>query len=147
MKFSLQLKTSIIALLLSFGSINAFAQADLISSLTKQLGVSEKQASGGAGALFNMAQGNLSGDDFSSVKDAVPGITKMMKDGDIDLGGISSMMGGAAKGLEGLAKVNAIFDKLGISPEMVQKFMPIILDYVKGSGGSSVSNLLAGAFK
>ncbi|MCK5907096.1 MAG: DUF2780 domain-containing protein [Flavobacteriales bacterium] len=140
------IKLSFLALFLSIGSVNA-QSLDLISSLTSQLGVSEKQASGGAGALFNMAKGELGSTKFSSIEKSVPGISQMMKDGDIDLGGggmssLSSMAGS----LEGIAKVNAVFDKLGLSPEMVQKFMPIILSYVKGKGGSGASSLLAGTF-
>ena len=107
--------------MLSFGSANA-QSLDLISSLTSQLGVSEKQASGGAGALFNMAKGELGDTKFSSVEKSVPGISKMMKDGDIDLGGSGmSSLTSMAGSLQGIAKVNAIFDKLGLV--LVQKWL------------------------
>jgi len=140
------IKISFLALFLSIGSVNAQG-LDLISTLTSQLGVSQKQASGGAGALFNMAKEELGSTKFSSIEKSVPGIGQMMKDGDIDLGGGGmSSLSGMASSLEGIAKVNAIFKKLGLSPEMVQKFMPIILSYVKGKGGSGVSSLLASAF-
>ena len=146
MKILKIVKLSFFALMLSIGSVNA-QSSDLISTLTSKLGVSEKQASGGAGALFNMAKGEIGSTKFRSIEKSVPGIDQMMKDGDVDLGGggmssITSMAGS----LEGVAKVNAIFDKLGLSPEMVQKFTPVILDYVKGTGGSGASSLLASAF-
>lgn len=146
MKVLKVIKLSFIVFILSFVSVNA-QSSDLVSILTNKLGVSEKQASGGAGALFNLAEDNLGSTKFSSIEKSVPGIDKMMKDGDIDLtaGGMSSLTS-MAGGLEGMAKVNAIFNKLGLSPEMVQKFTPIILEYVKGKGGSSVSSLLASAF-
>lgn len=146
MKILKVIKLSLFALMLSFGSANA-QSSDLIGLLTSKLGVSEKQASGGAGALFNMAEDNLGSTKFSSIEKSVPGIGEMMKDGDIDIsGGAMSSLTSMAGGLEGIAKVNAIFKKLGLSPEMVQKFTPIILDYIKGSGGSGVSSLLASAF-
>ena len=140
-------RLSFLALLLSIGSVNA-QSLDLISTLTSQLGVSKKQASGGAGALFNMAKEELGSAKFSSIEKSVPGIDQMMKDGNINLGGGGlSSLAGMASSLQGIAKVNAIFKKLGLSPEMVQKFMPIILSYVQGKGGSNVSSLLASAFE
>ncbi len=146
MKMLKVIKLSLFALLISVGSVNA-QSLDLISSLTSQLGVTDKQASGGAGALFNMAKENLGSTKFSSIQNAVPGISKMMKDGDVKLGGGGmSSLSGMASTLSGISKVNAIFKKLGLKPEMVQKFMPVILDYVNKKGGSSVGALLASAF-
>jgi len=139
-------RLSLVALLLSLGSVSA-QTSDLVGLLTKQLGVSKKQASGGAGALFNMAKDNLGSTKFKSIEKSVPGISQMMKDGDVKLGGGGmSSLSGMASTLSGISKVNAIFKKLGLKPEMVQKFMPIILDFVNKKGGSSVGSLLASAF-
>lgn len=146
MKIFNVVKLSLIVILLSVGSVNA-QSSDLIGLLTSQLGVTQKQASGGAGALFNMAKENLGSTKFSSIEKSVPGISQMMKDGNIDLGGGGmSSLSGMASSLEGIAKVNAIFKKLGLKPEMVQKFMPIILEFVKMKGGNDISSLLASAF-
>jgi hypothetical protein len=146
MKILNVVKLSLIVLLLSVGSVNA-QSSDLIGLLTSQLGVTQKQASGGAGALFNMAKENLGSTKFSSIKNAVPGISQMMKDGNVKLGGGGmSSLSGMASTLSGISKVNAIFKKLGLKPEMVQKFMPIILEFVNKKGGSSVGSLLASAF-
>lgn len=146
MKMFNVIKLSIVALLLSFGTVNG-QSSDLVGLLTKELGVTEKQASGGAGALFNMAEDNLGSTKFSSIEKSVPGIDKMMKDGDVNLGGGGmSSLTSMAGSLSGIAKVNAVFKKLGLSPEMIQKYTPIILKYVKGKGGSEVSSLLASAF-
>ena len=140
------IKLSLFALIISVSSVNA-QSLDLISSLTSQLGVTNKQASSGAGALFNMAKDNLGSTKFSSIKNSVPGISQMMKDGNVNLGGGGmSSLSGMASTLSGISKVNAIFKKLGLKPEMVQKFMPIILDFVNKKGGSSVGSLLASAF-
>jgi hypothetical protein len=61
------------------------------------------------------------------------------------LGSVSSMMGGKTNTLEGMTGLTNAFKKLGLSPDMVQKFTPIILDYVKKKGGEHVMNLLKGA--
>jgi len=39
------------------------------------------------------------------------------------------------------------FSQLGLSPDMLGKFVPVILDYVGGKGGASVQSLLAGVLK
>jgi hypothetical protein len=46
---------------------------DLISTLTQNLGVSESQATGGAGLLFKLAKDKLPAGDFAKVASAVPG--------------------------------------------------------------------------
>jgi len=119
---------------------------DLISS---QLGVTKDQAEGGAGSIFQLAKQNLSVEDFSSIAKAVPGIDKLIgaapkvKGSSSSFGGISSMMG--SNKLGGMAGLTNSFEKLGMSGDMVNKFMPIILDYVNSKGGEHAMNLLKGA--
>jgi len=124
------------------------ALTDLLSS---KLGVTEHQAEGGAGSIFQLAKKNLNPENFSSVAKAVPGIDRMMsaapKEGgsSSSLGGISSLLGSGSKKLGGVAGLAGAFGKLGLSGDMVGKFVPIILDYVKGKGGEQVMGLLKGA--
>ena len=121
----------------------------LVDLLSSQLGVTKGQAEGGAGSIFQLAKQNLSVEDFSSIAKAVPGIDKMIgaapKVGgsSSSLGGISSMMG--SNKLGGMAGLASSFEKLGLSGDMVDKFMPIILDYVKNKGGEHAMSLLKGA--
>jgi len=120
--------------------------ADLLSS---QLGVTRNQAEGGAGSIFQLAKQNLTAEDFSSIAKAVPGIGQMMsaapkvEGSSGSLGGISSMMG--SNKLAGMAGLKSSFEKLGLNEDMVSKFTPIILDYVKNKGGEHAMNLLKGA--
>ena len=121
----------------------------LVDLLTSQLGVTKNQAEGGAGSIFQSAKQNLSVEDFSSIAKAVPGIDKMlgaapkMGGSSSSLGSISSMMG--SNKLGGMAGLASSFEKLGLSGDMVDKFMPIILDYVNKNGGEHAMNLLKGA--
>ena len=121
----------------------------LVDLLSSKLGVTKDQAAGGAGSIFQLAKQNLSGKDFSSVAKAVPGIDQMMgaapkvEGSSSSLGKISSMMG--SNKLGGIAGLTSSFEKLGLSGNMVGKFTPIILDYVKNRGGEQVMNLLKGA--
>ena len=123
----------------------------LVDLLISQLGITKDQASGGAGSIFQLAKQNLNVEDFSSVAKAVPGIDQMMgaapkvEGSSSTLGGISSMLGSSSKKLGGIAGLTSSFEKLGLSGNMVDEFIPIILDYVKKSGGENVMNLLKGA--
>ena len=120
--------------------------ADLLSS---QLGVTKNQAEGGAGSIFQLAKQNLSVEDFASIAKAVPGIDQMMgaapkmEGSSSSLGKMSSMMG--SNKLGGMAALTSSFEKLGLSTDMVNKFTPIILDYVKNKGGEHAMSLLKGA--
>lgn len=121
----------------------------LVDLLSSQLGVTKDQAESGAGSIFQLAKQNLSVEDFSSIAKAVPGIDKMLgaapkvEESSSSLGGISSMMG--SNKLGGMAGLTSSFEKLGLSSDMVNKFTPIILDYVKNKGGEHAMNLLKGA--
>jgi hypothetical protein len=121
----------------------------LVDLLSSQLGVTKDQAEGGAGSIFQLAKQNLSVEDFSSIAKAVPGIDQMigaapkMEGSSSSLGGISSMMG--SNKLGGMAGLTSSFEKLGLTGDMVGKFTPIILDYVKNKGGEHAMNLLKGA--
>ncbi len=128
-----------------------FAQeTSLVRLLTQQLGVTESQAQGGAGSIFNFAKEKLSSQEFSQVSNSVPEMKGLLdaapkkesKMGGM-LGGAVSMFGGGGSSLEGLASLASSFAQLGLSPDMVNQFVPVILNYVKINGGETVSNLLA----
>ncbi len=167
------------------GSAQAQGLADLLVS---KLGVTSDQASGGAGAIFNLAKERLAPDQFSQVAGAVPGIDTMMSEapaagagaatgqaasqaGDLGkmttgagkapggmgsmgsmtgmaskaTGGASGMPTGAGGAMGNLGALGGSFEQLGMSPDMVQKFVPVVLDYVNSQGGTSAMQLLQGA--
>jgi hypothetical protein len=124
---------------------------ELIDLLTKNLGVTETQAKGGAGLLFKQAQGKLGSTDFSKVSAAVPGIDTLIKaapaSGGGGLGKIFSIFGGKKSGVGDLASLAGGFSKLGLKGDMIGKFVPIILSFVQGKGGDGVKSLLEKALK
>lgn len=127
---------------------------ELIEELTKNLGVSETQAKGGAGLIFNLAKDKLGSDGFSKVSSAVPGIDTMMeaapasKGGALGaLGGLASGFGGKAGGLGALAGLAGGFSKLGMDGSMISKFVPVILSFVKGKGGDAPKGILEKVLK
>lgn len=140
--------------------------SDLVGMLTSQLGVSSAQAAGGAGSLFGFAQGQMSPTDFGSVSSALPEVGGLMDAvpsggsgaaaagsslmGGTSLGGTSlggtSLGGSSMGGLGDIAGVTSAFSDLGLSPDMVQQFVPVVLDYAQSTGGSQIMQLLQGAF-
>ena len=119
---------------------------ELIGLLTKELKITDDQAKGGAGALFNYAKEGLSGDEFDQVSAAVPDMAGYL--GAIPaLGGKSTgMLGKATQTLVGMPAVTAAFEKLGLSPDMVGMFTPLLVNYVDKKGGKAVGDLLKKIF-
>jgi len=127
---------------------------DLISKLVDALGITEKQAEGGLGALFNNAKENLSTEDFNKAADAVPGVDKYMAEApSTDSGGSAggllkssglSSLGGSASKIGGMAGLTDTFSKLGMNSETMTKFVPIVVDFMESKAGSSVAGLLKG---
>ena len=120
---------------------------ELIAQLVSQLGVQEGQAKGGAGLLLKLAQSKLGGD-FSKVSGAVPGLQDLIKSAP-EAGGASKLLGGLAGALGGgkaadLATLAGGFSQLKLDPQMIGKFVPVILSFVQSKGGQDVVKLLAG---
>lgn len=124
------------------------ASPGLVGELSNQMNATPEQSAGAAGALFGVAKSRLKPDQFSQVAKAVPGMDSLLKaaptgGGSNPLGALSQL-GGSAGGLAGAASA---FSKLGLSPEMVSKAVPVLIGFVTKSGGANVGNLLAGALK
>jgi len=126
------------------------ASPELVTALSKELGSSPEQAAGAAGALFGVAKSRLKADEFSQVAKAVPGMDSLLgaapAAGGVvgTAGGALSQIGGSASGL---ASAASAFSKLGLSPDLVAKAVPILTSFVSKSGGAGVGSLLAGVLK
>jgi len=136
------------------GNTHVFAQnADLISLLTKNLGVTQDQATGGAGAIFDLAKQKLNAEDFAKIASVVPGMDSLLKAapqvGGMSkaIGSSSKLIGGGADKIGGLASLTDSFSNLGLESDMIGKFVDTILSYVNSKGGSSLTNMLAGVLK
>jgi Protein of unknown function VcgC/VcgE (DUF2780) len=128
----------------------------LTGLLMQQLGVTQSQAEGGAGAIFQLAKSKMQGAAFAGLSNSVPGMQGLLAGAPVanpagggGLGGIAGGLeslagnsGGTAGNLVGLA---SSFQQLGLSPSMVQKFVPLVVQYVRGNGGSAVAGVLQSA--
>jgi hypothetical protein len=126
---------------------------ELISMLTQNLGISDSQAEGGTGLLLDLAKKQLSGGEFSKVLGVIPNGEALMDKAPQAsglggmLGGLGGMLGGKAGGLGNLAALAGGFSKLDMDSGMIQKFAPIVMDYLKEQGGDEVKGLLAKVMK
>ena len=147
----------IAALVLAFGGANVgnAQTSDLVGMLTSQLGVSQQQASGGAGSLLSFAKDQMSAGDFDVVSSELPDVDSLIgaapDTGSSALGSLgalssgSSLLGGSSGGLGDMAGVASTFSDLGLSPDMVTQFVPVILEYAQTSGSEQAMQLLQGA--
>ena len=130
--------------MLALGAASAAAQGDagdLVNALTKELGVTTDQARGGAGSVFSLARSKMSPGDFAQVSKAVPGLDGLLK---------AAPALGSSGGLGSLGAMAALapaFQKLGISPALAAKFIPVITQFVSSNGGADVAKLLGAALK
>jgi hypothetical protein len=125
----------------------------LVNILVQQLGITPNQAMGGAGSIFSMAQQSMSPTSFSQLSNAVPGMGQLLAAAPAlggSASGAGSLMGSAASALGGSSLGNMValassFQNLGMGSGMMNQFIPIILQYVQGTGGSSTMGLLQSA--
>ena len=135
-------------LLFVAGMVSACAQMEsamgvanstgLTSTLVNRLGVTEAQAAGGVGSILAFAQQRLAAGDFDLMAKAIPGSDKYLSMAKQLLGGVP---------INDKAGLQGAFSKLGMSPDMLSKFSPIVTDYVSKAGGAQAGNLLAGLLK
>lgn len=120
------------------GSMPGMSSADpLLGALSSQLGISGTQASGGLGSMMSLVKSKLSTQDFSQVTKAIPGTESYIKTAQQALGSSGS--------ITDMAGLKSAFTKLGMTPEMVNKFKPVVLETAGQLGGDSVKQLLAKA--
>lgn len=127
------------------------SQVGLVDTLVRQLGVSQQQAMGGAGAIFQVAQGNMNPQAFSTLSQSIPGMNNMLGAAPAMpaapglTGGLTSMMGNANNTLGSAAALAASFQQLNLSPDMVGQFIPVITNYVRQTSGRVTADLLQSA--
>jgi hypothetical protein len=124
---------------------------ELVGALTNGLKINQQQAVGGAGSIFGLAKSKLNAADFSKIAAVVPGMDGLLKaapappkQGNSALGSLSSALPSGAGNLASLA---GAFQSLGLSPDMVSKFVPVMTQFVQSKGGASVASLLSGVLK
>jgi hypothetical protein len=130
---------------------------DLIGKLVANLNVEEGQAKGGVGLLLKLAQEQLGDLDFAKIKagigdsDADEMIDAAPEEGAASalMGGIAGMLGGGdvADKLGDFTGLAEGFGKLNLSTEMITKFVPMVLEFIKERAGEEAMEMLAKVLK
>ena len=159
-----------VALLGSVAPTYALGLTDLLVS---KVGVSPVQAEGGAGSIFKLAKAQLTAENFGKLKSAVPamnkylaaapavapvadatpatavaapaGGTSQLASAALNALGNSGPLAGMSGKLATIQQLAPAFEALGMKSKLAGKFLPVVVDYVKSSGGQSVAKLLTGA--
>ena len=127
-------------------------QGELTNVLVNRLGITPEQASGGAGALLQIAQTRMKPEEFAQLSAKVPDIQQLLSA--VPAMKPQSGLGGLAGKLAGLSGDSSIgtaltavsvFQQLGMKPETMQKFVPVVMEYVKGNTGGAVAEGLGAA--
>jgi hypothetical protein len=136
------------------GNAGVLQSGSLTDVLMKKTGVNQVQAAGGAGALLQLAKSKMQADAFSKLEQSVPGVQNLL--GAVPAvqqpsalsglaGRLSSVTGGAGGTAGSLVSLVSAFQQQGMSPQMIQQFIPVVVDYVKNSGGSALAGSLSTA--
>jgi hypothetical protein len=119
--------------------VGSAMSGSLSGLLESQLGVTSDQATGGVGSILSLAKERLAAGDFEKLAGLVPNASSYI-DSAKKLGAVT----GPLKDMNGL---NAALSRLGMTPEVVQKFVPTVADYLGKVGGPGVNELLATVLK
>jgi len=125
--------------------------SDLTSMLTQQLGVTDKQASGGVGSILSYAKTALPQNKYTQLASAIPNAGSLLSmapkasGSNNALGALAGSLAGnnSAAGLTALASQ---FSSLGLNSSMVSQFVPVIMNYLKSSGSGSAASILSSLF-
>ena len=125
------------------------AQVSLVDTLVKQLGVTPAQATGGSGALFQVAKSRMTDAAFGQVSQSIPGMDGLLAavpkaqpasaTGNL-LSGLAAASGNST--LVNAASLVSAFQQLNLSEGMISQFTPVVIDYVRQNGGEITANLL-----
>ena len=119
---------------------------ELTNVLVQQLGVTPQQAMGGAGALLQIAKTRMNPEAFAKLSQQVPDVSQLLSavpalKPQSGLGGLA----GKLAGLSGDSSIGtaltalSIFQQLGMKPETMQRFIPVVIEYVKGNTGTAIA--------
>ena len=123
-------------------------QSSLTDTLVKKLGITTEQAQGGAGALFQVAKGKLDTGQFADLSKAVPEMDSLLNAVPKQSGGLAGSVSSALgdnNPYGNLAGLASTFKMLNLSPDQVDEFVPVVVDYVRTSGGAMTADMLQSA--
>ena len=129
-------------------AVSKTGQMSLTEAVVRELGVTETQAQGGAGAIMQYAKNSLTPSEFSEVAATVPDMDNLLSaaPASSSIGGKAlSAVSSATGDLGGVPELASAFQQLNLSPDMVGQFVPVIANYVKTFGSDQSASILQSA--
>ena len=124
---------------------------EIVEHLVQELGITSRQAQGGAGLLLEFAQRRLSSEDFVRVADCLPAISDVIGKAPRVVArppnALKEKLSRLFGGLGGLAGLTGAFEKLGCDKVMVRKFVDALVGFFRGKGGEEIATLLSGVLR
>jgi hypothetical protein len=122
--------------------------ADIVSELAGRAGVTPEQAKLGLGIILGLAKAKLPAETFAKVQAAIPGADDMIAAAQPEQGASSGGLLGSLADLAGKVLGGgggaALLERLGLSPEQAEKFLPVALNLLKGKLPDDVMKQLGG---
>lgn len=103
----------------------------LIQNLTSSLGVTPTQAIGGTAVILNDAKNNMKPADFSALNSKMPQV--------------GSLLSAVPSTFTKTGTPETQFSLLGMAPEMINKFTPLILQYLQSGTTPGMAQLVQSA--
>jgi hypothetical protein len=113
--------------------------ADIASELASRSGISVEQARKGLGVVLGLLKSKLPADSYAKVSAAVPGADGMVADAPDSGGVLGAVKGAVGKIFGGDALISKI-GQLGLSAEQIQRFIPQVMEFLKGKVPGNVMN-------
>lgn len=132
-------------------AIQEIKSGSLTELLVNRVGVTQAQAEGGAGALFQAAKAKMKPESFAQLEQSIPGIQSMLATVPTQPSKIGALAGGLSSlGIAGnssgeLLAAAYAFQQQGMSPSLIQKFIPVVVEYVKSNSNGVLANTLSSA--
>ena len=123
---------------------------DMISSVSKSVGIDEYQAKGSLASIFNYAKENISGEQFDGLSNSLPGLDSLIGSvPDISQmtpeNGLAGLMDKAANYNDSLKAVNELkkqFAALGLEPKMIMQVINSAQAYLDTNEGQKTKQQL-----
>lgn len=127
-------------------SNQAIPATQLTDVLMQRTGLTQTQAQSGVGVLLQMAQSKLQPKEFAQLEQAIPNVPSLLSAVTPEmLNDLAQLANGSGGTISNLITVVSLFKQLGMTPEQIQQFVPLVLEYVNTKQGASVAKLLGSA--
>jgi hypothetical protein len=122
---------------------------DLTNLLMRGTGVNQMQAQGGLGALLKIAKGRMKSGEFAQLEQAIPDLPQLLNAVPIlqkpsTLSSLARLAGNSGS-IGDMITAVSVFKELGMSPSMIQRFVPMLLGYVQTAQGEQLARTLSSA--